>query len=75
MNRKSVHEPLATGIKAIDALFQLVVVNVSLSLVIDKLVKLQLQSMQSLTKKVMVLSCVYVAIGQKESTVAKLFVV
>jgi len=41
MARKSVHEPLQTGIKAIDALVP--IGRESLSLEIDKLVKLQLQ--------------------------------
>ena len=51
MARKSVHEPLQTGIKAIDALFQLEEVKESLLLVIDKLVKQQLLLIQFLTKR------------------------
>jgi F-type H+/Na+-transporting ATPase subunit alpha len=70
MARKSVHEPLQLVLKQLMHLFQLVVVKVNLSLVIDKQVKLQLLLILLSIKKVMMLF-VYVAIGQKESTVAQ----
>ena len=51
MARKSVHEPLQTGIKAIDALVPIGRGKESLLLEIDKLVKLQLLLIQFLTKR------------------------
>ena len=51
MARKSVHEPLQTGIKAIDALVPIGRGKESLLLVIDKLVKQLLLLIQFLTKR------------------------
>ena len=78
MQRKSVHEPLATGIKAIDALTpigrgqrQLIIgdrATGKTTIAIDTIIN-QKQNWESgdPTKQV---RCIYVAIGQKGSTIA-----
>jgi len=72
IERKSVCEPMQTGITAIDTMILLVVANVNLSLVIVKQVKLQLRLILLSTKKTEDVVCVYVAIGQKASSVAQI---
>src|SRR6187200_1930701 len=78
MARKSVHEPLATGIKAIDALTpigrgqrQLIIGDRSTgktTIAIDTIIN-QKQNWESGDEKKQV-RCIYVAIGQKGSTIA-----
>ena len=73
VTRKSVHEPLQTGLTAIDALTP--IGRGQRELIIwrpIRPVKLQLRLIQLLTKKVKNVICIYVAIGQKASTVAHL---
>ena len=68
--RQSVHEPMQTGIKAIDSMFRLVVVSVSLSSVTVRPVRPPLRLIPS-SQKGQDVKCINVAIGQKQSTIAQ----
>ena len=69
MSRKSVHEPLATGIKAIDALVPVGRGQRELIIGDRQTGKTQLAIDAIINQKGQGVSCVYVAIGQKDSKV------
>ncbi|KAL3739190.1 hypothetical protein ACJRO7_020571 [Eucalyptus globulus] len=66
IERKSVHEPMQTGLKAVDSL-----VPIGRAIAIDTILN-QKQMNSRATSESETLYCVYVAIGQKRSTVAQL---
>ena len=71
MARKSVHEPLQTGIKAIDALVPIGRGQRELIIGDRQTGKTTVAiRCNSSTKKVKMLNCIYVAIGQKASSIA-----
>ena len=72
MNRKSVHEPLATGIKAIDALVPIGRGQRELIIGDRQTGKTTVALDTIINQKGNGVVCVYVAIGQKESTVAQI---
>jgi F-type H+-transporting ATPase subunit alpha len=72
MDRKSVHEPLATGIKAIDALVPIGRGQRELIIGDRQTGKTTVAIDAIINQKGNGVSCVYVAIGQKESTVAQI---
>jgi F-type H+-transporting ATPase subunit alpha len=72
MNRKSVHEPLATGIKAIDALVPIGRGQRELIIGDRQTGKTTVAIDAIINQKGNGVSCIYVAIGQKESTVAQI---
>ncbi|MCK4975071.1 MAG: F0F1 ATP synthase subunit alpha, partial [Sulfurimonas sp.] len=72
MNRKSVHEPLATGIKAIDALVPIGRGQRELIIGDRQTGKTTVALDAIINQKGNGVSCIYVAIGQKESTVAQI---
>jgi F-type H+-transporting ATPase subunit alpha len=71
MARKSVHEPLATGIKAIDALVPIGRGQRELIIGDRQTGKTTVALDAIINQKGNGVACVYVAIGQKESTVAQ----
>lgn len=71
MDRKSVHEPLQTGIKAIDALVPIGRGQRELIIGDRQTGKTTLAIDAILNQKGQDVVCIYVAIGQKESTVAQ----
>ncbi|WP_324170823.1 F0F1 ATP synthase subunit alpha [Sulfurimonas sp.] len=72
MNRKSVHEPLATGIKAIDALVPIGRGQRELIIGDRQTGKTTIAIDAIINQKGNDVVCIYVAIGQKESTVAQI---
>ena len=72
MDRKSVHEPLATGIKAIDALVPIGRGQRELIIGDRQTGKTTVAMDAIINQKGNGVSCVYVAVGQKESTVAQI---
>ena len=72
MARKSVHEPLATGIKAIDALVPIGRGQRELIIGDRQTGKTTVALDTIINQKGNGVACVYVAIGQKESTVAQI---
>ncbi|MFK5938911.1 MAG: F0F1 ATP synthase subunit alpha, partial [Sulfurimonas sp.] len=72
MNRKSVHEPLSTGIKAIDALVPIGRGQRELIIGDRQTGKTTVALDAIINQKGNGVSCIYVAIGQKESTVAQI---
>ena len=72
MNRKSVHEPLATGIKAIDALVPIGRGQRELIIGDRQTGKTTVAVDAIINQKGNGVVCVYVAVGQKESTVAQI---
>jgi F-type H+-transporting ATPase subunit alpha len=72
MNRKSVHEPLATGIKAIDALVPIGRGQRELIIGDRQTGKTTVAIDTIINQKGNGVACIYVAIGQKESTVAQI---
>ena len=72
MDRKSVHEPLATGIKAIDALVPIGRGQRELIIGDRQTGKTTVALDAIINQKGNGVVCVYVAIGQKESTVAQI---
>ena len=72
MNRKSVHEPLATGIKAIDALVPIGRGQRELIIGDRQTGKTTVAIDSIINQKGNGVVCIYVAIGQKESTVAQI---
>lgn len=72
MSRKSVHEPMATGIKAIDALVPIGRGQRELIIGDRQTGKTQIAIDTILNQKGQNMKCVYVAIGQKESKVVAL---
>jgi F-type H+-transporting ATPase subunit alpha len=72
MNRKSVHEPMATGIKAIDALVPIGRGQRELIIGDRQTGKTTVAIDTIINQKGNGVVCVYVAIGQKESTVAQI---
>lgn len=71
MNRKSVHEPLQTGIKAIDALVPIGRGQRELIIGDRQTGKTTVAVDAIINQKGQNVFCIYVAIGQKESTVAQ----
>ncbi len=71
MDRKSVHEPLQTGIKAIDALVPIGRGQRELIIGDRQTGKTTLAIDTIINQKGQDVACIYVAIGQKESTVAQ----
>lgn len=71
MDRKSVHEPLQTGIKAIDALVPIGKGQRELIIGDRQTGKTTLAIDTIINQKGQGVVCIYVAIGQKESTVAQ----
>jgi len=71
MDRKSVHEPLQTGIKAIDALVPIGRGQRELIIWDRQTWKTQVAIDAIINQKWLGVTCVYVAIGQKESKVAR----
>ena len=71
MDRKSVHEPLQTGIKAIDALVPIGRGQRELIIGDRQTGKTTLAIDTIINQKGQGVACIYVAIGQKESTVAQ----
>ena len=71
MDRKSVHEPLQTGIKAIDALVQIGRGQRELIIGDRQTGKTTIAIDTIINQKGQNVVCIYVAIGQKESTVAQ----
>jgi len=71
MNRKSVHEPMATGIKAIDALVPIGRGQRELIIGDRQTGKSTVAIDTIINQKGNGVSCIYVAIGQKDSTVAQ----
>ena len=69
MDRKSVHEPLQTGIKAIDALVPIGRGQRELIIGDRQTGKTSVAIDTILNQKGQNMICIYVAIGQKESTV------
>jgi len=72
MDRKSVHEPLATGIKAIDALVPIGRGQRELIIGDRQTGKTTVAIDTIINQKGNGVVCIYVAIGQKESTVAQI---
>ncbi|MDO9266074.1 MAG: F0F1 ATP synthase subunit alpha [Sulfurimonas sp.] len=72
MSRKSVHEPLATGIKAIDALVPIGRGQRELIIGDRQTGKTTIALDAIINQKGNGVICIYVAIGQKESTVAQI---
>ncbi|MDD3475814.1 MAG: F0F1 ATP synthase subunit alpha [Sulfurimonas sp.] len=72
MARKSVHEPLATGIKAIDALVPIGRGQRELIIGDRQTGKTTVALDAIINQKGNGVACIYVAIGQKESTVAQI---
>jgi F-type H+-transporting ATPase subunit alpha len=72
MDRKSVHEPLATGIKAIDALVPIGRGQRELIIGDRQTGKTTVALDAIINQKGNGVVCIYVAIGQKESTVAQI---
>jgi len=72
MNRKSVHEPLATGIKAIDALVPIGRGQRELIIGDRQTGKTTVAIDAIINQKGNGVVCIYVAVGQKESTVAQI---
>ena len=72
MSRKSVHEPLQTGIKAIDALVPVGRGQRELIIGDRQTGKTTLAIDTIINQKGQDVTCVYVAIGQKQSTVASI---
>jgi len=72
MNRKSVHEPLATGIKAIDALVPIGRGQRELIIGDRQTGKTTVAIDAIINQKGNGVMCIYVAVGQKESTVAQI---
>jgi len=72
MERKSVHEPMATGIKAIDALVPIGRGQRELIIGDRQTGKTTVALDTIINQKGNGVACVYVAIGQKESTVAQI---
>ena len=72
MDRKSVHEPLATGIKAIDALVPIGRGQRELIIGDRQTGKTTVAIDSIINQKGNGVVCVYVAIGQKESTIAQI---
>jgi F-type H+-transporting ATPase subunit alpha len=72
MSRKSVHEPLQTGIKAIDALVPIGRGQRELIIGDRQTGKTQVAIDTILNQKGQGVTCVYVAIGQKEGKVARI---
>ncbi|MEO1938234.1 MAG: F0F1 ATP synthase subunit alpha [Sulfurimonas sp.] len=72
MDRKSVHEPLATGIKAIDALVPIGRGQRELIIGDRQTGKTTVALDTIINQKGNGVVCIYVAIGQKESTVAQI---
>jgi len=75
--RKSVHEPMQTGLKAIDALIpigrgqrELIIGDRQTGVIIDTIINQKTGNNSGDPKKALI--CIYVAIGQKRSTVAQL---
>jgi F-type H+-transporting ATPase subunit alpha len=63
--RKSVHEPMATGLKAIDALIPVADDQLALDTILNQ------KPLNATGDEKIKLYCVYVAVGQKRSTVAQ----
>ncbi|PLY13296.1 MAG: F0F1 ATP synthase subunit alpha [Sulfurimonas sp.] len=72
MDRKSVHEPLATGIKAIDALVPIGRGQRELIIGDRQTGKTTVALDAIINQKGNCVVCIYVAVGQKESTVAQI---
>jgi F-type H+-transporting ATPase subunit alpha len=72
MSRKSVHEPLATGIKAIDALVPIGRGQRELIIGDRQTGKTTIALDAIINQKGNGVVCIYVAVGQKESTVAQI---
>jgi len=72
MARKSVHEPMATGIKAIDALVPIGRGQRELIIGDRQTGKTQIAIDAILNQKGQWVTCVYVAIGQKEGKIARI---
>ena len=72
MSRKSVHEPMETGIKAIDALVPIGRGQRELIIGDRQTGKTQVAIDTILNQKGQGVICVYVAIGQKEGKVARI---
>ena len=72
MDRKSVHEPLATGIKAIDALVPIGRGQRELIIGDRQTGKTTVALDTIINQKGNGVACIYVAVGQKESTVAQI---
>lgn len=72
MSRKSVHEPMATGIKAIDSLVPIGRGQRELIIGDRQTGKTQIAIDTILNQKDQNMKCVYVAIGQKDSKVVAL---
>lgn len=72
MNRKSVHEPMATGIKAIDALVPIGRGQRELIIGDRQTGKTTVALDTIINQKGNGVVCIYVAVGQKESTVAQI---
>ena len=72
MDRKSVHEPLATGIKAIDALVPIGRGQRELIIGDRQTGKTTVAIDSIINQKGNGVVCIYVAVGQKESTVAQI---
>ncbi len=72
MARKSVHEPMSTGIKAIDALVPIGRGQRELIIGDRQTGKTQVAIDAILNQKGQWVTCVYVAIGQKESKIARI---
>ena len=72
MNRKSVHEPMATGIKAIDALVPIGRGQRELIIGDRQTGKTTVALDTIINQKGNGVACIYVAVGQKESTVAQI---
>ncbi|XBH64054.1 hypothetical protein VPH35_117906 [Triticum aestivum] len=71
IERKFVHEPMQTGLKAVDSLVPIGQTNWKTAIAIDTILN-QKQMNSRGTNESETLYCVYVAIGQKRSTVAQL---
>jgi len=72
MSRKSVHEPMSTGIKAIDALVPIGRGQRELIIGDRQTGKTQIAIDAILNQKGQWVTCVYVAIGQKEGKIARI---
>ncbi|MDD5401561.1 MAG: F0F1 ATP synthase subunit alpha [Sulfurimonas sp.] len=72
MDRKSVHEPMATGIKAIDALVPIGRGQRELIIGDRQTGKTTVALDAIINQKGNGVACIYVAIGQKESTIAQI---
>ncbi|KAA2301457.1 F0F1 ATP synthase subunit alpha, partial [Clostridioides difficile] len=71
MDRKSVHEPMQTGIKAIDAMVPIGRGQRELIIGDRQTGKTSIAIDAILNQKGSGMKCIYVAIGQKQSTVAQ----